>query len=337
MCETGKLQNDYKFILECVCKWKNEKKILKLINQYITLSPKEDRSSNKSRGRKKRKTSSTPSTSNPKGGIVALAFLNTLFEDPNCRARMLKTKIREDLEKTLKILKKIVSEDVPKFFEKEEEEDGKIMLEKVLTLVGDYETFLINAFHIYPKLLIHIISKPLSSTKLRRKPLKAQAKKVIELFEETPKEINDLLELYNEQILPALYSAGYDNRSIQFTHFRSSGKLKDLEKAETEKSKRKRSSSPTKEEIAHYPLSLCVCRTMCIVVGELVSLGIIRHSQTETSSKLSQFVYGFLQKQCEYSLQKCILTIDSVCSLAIHLSQSCQVYLSIITSRIYTF
>lgn len=119
MCENGKIQNDYRFILECICKWKNEKKILKIIDQYITVSS-NTKETRKSRGRKKQRTSSISTSFHPKGGIVALTFLNTLFENPNCRARILKTKNREDLENTMKILKKIVSEKVKKFFENEE-------------------------------------------------------------------------------------------------------------------------------------------------------------------------------------------------------------------------
>ena len=124
------------------------------------------------------------------------------------------------------------------------------------------------------------------------------------MFQFTPSTISETLKLFNDTFLSALYNA-----SIR-------GTLQDVEEIEKCKKKKKLTRSKKRKNVgeqnddenqgdneekqvigAYLPLGVTLCKSMCEFLSNCVSLGLIRPSQPDIDSHLSQFVYGLIQKQ----------------------------------------
>eukprot|EP01080_Neovahlkampfia_damariscottae_P009381 gene9381-1592_t len=260
MCEEGILKNDYKFILDCVMHWKLESKLMDIIETYMTWTN-ESPTGKKMNGKKKQRIEKASSIT-PENSIIVLHFINYLLSNEDSRNFILKS------EKIATIMTDLM-EEIGDYLERDKFDDEF------------YEKYLTEAFYLYPKYIIHLVYF---------KEKKRSHNQDSKIFEATPIEIMELLDFYSDSILPALYQAGLN------------GQLKKVDRKEL---KRIRSSSQNDDsnddqiKMTSKPsFGLDIAKTMLIFISEMISLGLIKSSQSkEISTKITEILIGFMQNE----------------------------------------
>lgn len=152
---------------------------------------------------------------------------------------------------------------------------------------------------------MHIAAKPLSQLKFKSKTGKDQVDKanvrslliymLQQLFDKVPVEIEELITLYSDSLLTAVYNAAQRPAAVV---------QKEQPKKKSKSKKRKSDETVAEEDenavaaTAQHNLEIAICKLSLTLVSDAIALGFIRAAHKDAETYASQVIYALIQAPC---------------------------------------